>query len=127
MEKTHETLGSDIGRCQTTSLLIGVQDQPRRSVLSPKSVVVASSAGCGGERTMWLRRFAAPKPVGPAPITRTSTFLRANLSEFTIYQCEASCWAPFDHTHMSAIVENRPRFGESDSLVCATFRWRRGK
>ena len=26
---------------------------------------------------MWLRRFAAPKPVGPAPITRTSTFLKS--------------------------------------------------
>ena len=24
---------------------------------------------------MWFRRFAAPRPVGPAPMTRTSTFL----------------------------------------------------
>lgn len=29
---------------------------------------------------MWLRRFAAPRPVGPAPMTRTSTLLRTAVS-----------------------------------------------
>lgn len=29
-----------------------------------------------GERTMWLRRLAAPRPVGPMPMTRTSTLLQ---------------------------------------------------
>lgn len=28
------------------------------------------------ERTMWLRRLAAPRPVGPMPMTRTSTLLQ---------------------------------------------------
>lgn len=28
-----------------------------------------------GWRTIWFSLFAAPRPVGPAPITRTSTFL----------------------------------------------------
>jgi hypothetical protein len=29
-------------------------------------------------RTIWLRRFAAPRPVGPMPMTRTSTLLQLN-------------------------------------------------
>jgi hypothetical protein len=29
-----------------------------------------------GTPTIWLRRFAAPRPVGPAPITSTSTSLQ---------------------------------------------------
>lgn len=28
---------------------------------------------------MWLRRLAAPRPVGPAPITRTSTLLQTRI------------------------------------------------
>lgn len=28
------------------------------------------------EHTMWLRRLAAPRPVGPMPMTRTSTLLQ---------------------------------------------------
>lgn len=35
---TYEALGSDIGGGEATGLLVGIQNQPRRSVLTPESV-----------------------------------------------------------------------------------------
>jgi len=37
---------------------------------------VAAAVVAFSKPTSWWRRFAAPKPVGPAPMTRTSTELR---------------------------------------------------
>lgn len=31
-----------------------------------------------GVRTIWFRRLAAPRPVGPMPMTSTSTLLQLN-------------------------------------------------
>ena len=42
-ETTHESLGSDIGGCEATSLFVGINDQPRRSILSPRSAIGARS------------------------------------------------------------------------------------
>lgn len=48
------------------------------SLVSARSLWARRRRGIGtrgGGRTMWLRRLAAPRPVGPMPMTRTSTLL----------------------------------------------------
>lgn len=77
--ETYEALGSDIGGGKAASLLVGVQDHPRRPILTSgvsKRRQLMIACGERGVRTMWWRRLAAPRPVGPAPITRISTFLQ---------------------------------------------------
>lgn len=88
---THEALRGHVGGSKTTGSLVGVDDQPRRTILSnwlagrvfssypstaPLIFFSAPHHHRIKTRTIWLRRLAAPKPVGPAPMTRTSTELK---------------------------------------------------
>jgi len=41
--------------------------------------------------TTWFNRFAAPRPVGPAPMTRTSTLLRSDISGLVVVEAR---WCP---------------------------------
>ena len=79
---TYEALWRDVGRGKPACLLIRVDDQPRRTILHPMLANLKDWATGRGRklstklvRTTWFRRFAAPRPVGPAPIMRTSTLL----------------------------------------------------
>lgn len=45
-------------------------------LVSRWSIELATARRWGEEHTMWLRRLAAPRPVGPMPMTRTSTLLQ---------------------------------------------------
>lgn len=56
------------------------------SLVSRRSFGLATASYWGtGERTMWLRRLAAPRPVGPMPMTRTSTLLQLCCQNEALY------------------------------------------
>lgn len=72
--ETHEAFGGDISGSQATRSLVGVNNHPRWAILELE-ISWAQLAVWYGKLTIWFRRFAAPRPVGPAPMTRTSTLL----------------------------------------------------
>lgn len=81
--ETYEAFGGNVGAGKTTSLVSRVGNQPGRAVLEENKVSCMSLARFAGTKllagpklTMWLRRLAAPRPVGPMPMTRTSTLLQ---------------------------------------------------
>lgn len=90
-ESTYEAFGGHIGGSKTTGGLVAVNDQPRGAILHPRIVQLAFirvkvyDRG-RAMRTIWLRRFAAPRPVGPAPMTRTSTELKSS-TKTTVSNC----------------------------------------
>ncbi len=91
--KTNKALGGHVGRGEAAGLLARVDDQPGGAVLRPGLAVSAPHEGWlvgllllmgerqrRGSHTTWWRRFAAPRPVGPAPMIRTSTLLHSGVS-----------------------------------------------
>ena len=83
--ETYESFRSDVGGCQTAWLLIGIDNHPRGAILPAVSQELHSHSaqftrGRDARRTIWSNRLAAPSPVGPAPMIRTSTLLRKLVS-----------------------------------------------
>jgi hypothetical protein len=79
VDYTYEAFRGDIGGSKTTGGLVAVDNHPRGAVLQGPSRQYGAPRYNSGEdtesRTIWFNRFAAPKPVGPAPMTSTSTEL----------------------------------------------------
>jgi len=83
---TYKAFGSDLGGCKAARYFIGINNEPWCVVLrSHISVIRKGSDISTLEHTSCWRRLAAPKPVGPAPMTRTSTSLRAMSAIITIF------------------------------------------
>lgn len=64
--------------------------------------------GVALERTMWLRRLAAPRPVGPMPMTRTSTLLYACGQYAALRKLaaeEGSWWEDIRVSHCDSWIE----------------------
>lgn len=81
----------------------------------------------GGMRTIWCSLFAAPRPVGPAPITRMSTFLLL-LAEFVKWI--HSTYNSFDMliVELKADVDNGYAIGDtSGGKECNTRQWDKKK
>lgn len=117
---TYETFGGHISGGQTTWGLVAVNDHPRGVVLHLTVSISLCSFHCiviGGKagkiRTIWFNRFAAPKPVGPAPMTRTSTELFKEEKQHVSY--------PFDKTILPQHLHDRSQVRGKEGLVTSTY------
>ena len=120
---THEALGGDIGAGKTAGLVGRVDNEPRGAVL-PSIVSCWHGLGrrAGGQRTMWLRRLAAPRPVGPMPMTRTSTLLRRGAESVSLRLGSGRGRAPPPTAAITAWPVARARTHMSAPMVAGEWR-----